>query len=100
MGRGVSEFGQVEVDCIKLDDRISSSGAYIKIDVEEYEEQVLLGMKNAIQKYKLQLSVSLYHRPGDFWKLCNMIMKWNTEYKLILRHYQDNYADTRCYFWQ
>lgn len=94
----VSLDGNIKVREVKLDDYIKDEKCYVKIDVEGYEEQVIEGMENAIMKYKPLLSVSLYHRPGDFHKLINKILKLNPDYRMILRHYSNTYADTRCYF--
>lgn len=96
--------GMIEVDgadtipTVALDEYISGSNAYVKMDVEGYELSTLKGMKNSIVKYKPMLAVSVYHKPGDIHMLISTILSWNPSYNVYMRHYTPVYADTVCYF--
>lgn len=100
-GGFISEYeeekgGQVKM--VVLDDFVRSSKAYIKMDIEGYELPALMGARKAIISYKPMLSVSVYHRAGDLHNIIPLILSWNPEYKVYLRHYTKAYADTRAYF--
>ena len=98
-GGGIIEIDGTEmVPTVALDEYISGSNAYVKMDVEGYELSVLKGMKNSIMKYKPMLAVSVYHKPGDIHTLISTILSWNNSYKVYMRHYTPVYADTVCYF--
>lgn len=94
----ISEEGKEIVPIVVLDDYIENGNTYVKMDVEGYEMQVLEGMKRAIIQYKPILAVSVYHKCGDMHRLVDKILAWNPRYKIYLRHYTRNYADTVCYF--
>lgn len=98
-GGGMIEADGAEIiPTIALDEYISGSNAYVKMDVEGYELSALRGMKNSIMKYKPMLAVSVYHKPGDIHMLISTILSWNPSYKVYMRHYTPVYADTVCYF--
>ncbi len=94
----ISDTGDLEVPIVTLDDYVDNHKSFIKMDVEGYEEQALLGGRYAIEKYKPIMSISIYHLPGDMHKLIDMVLNWNPDYKIYIRHYTSGYADTRCYF--
>lgn len=94
----ITEAGTEIVQIVALDDYIDQENTYVKMDVEGYEMQVLQGMKRTIKRYKPMLAVSVYHKCGDMHKLLNTILAWNPNYKIYMRHYTKNYADTVCYF--
>lgn len=94
----VCASGKQIVRMMRLDDFVSSSESYVKIDVEGFELSVLQGCEQAIRNYKPMLSVSLYHKPGDIHVLINKVMTWNPNYRVYMRHYTGTYADTRAYF--
>lgn len=100
-GNGAGTFleeGSEHVNMVVLDDYVDSHKSYIKLDVEGFEEQALKGAENCIRKYHPLLSVSVYHLPGDIHKLIRLVLSWNPEYKVYMRHYTKTYADTRVYF--
>lgn len=94
----ITDSGRESIRTVMLDDYIDSDQAYVKMDVEGYEAQVLFGMKQAILKYRPMLAVSVYHKSGDIHRLIDMVLSWNPSYKVYMRHYTKVYADTVCYF--
>lgn len=71
--------------------------SFIKMDIEGAELQALKGAKNTIINNKPQLAISVYHKPEDIWEIPNIILKYNSDYKLYLRHYTFTDADTVLY---
>lgn len=54
------------------------------MDVEGYEEKVLLGARKTIKKYKPVLSFSAYHKPDDRQRLPRVIKSIRPDYKCVL----------------
>ena len=70
----ISENGDYEVECVRLDDCIKFAD-FVKIDVEGYETNVLIGMKNLLSQ-KLTIISEFYLKllkqhgdPGEFFKI-------------------------------
>ena len=70
----ISDHGDLDVDCIRLDDHIQNVN-FIKIDAEGYEVEILKGMSNLLQRnvtimsefhYKL---LQKYNPPSEFFKI-------------------------------
>ena len=97
-GNFVGVSGTQVVPMIKLDDYITGHDSYVKLDVEGYETDALLGMRNAVRTFRPLLAVSVYHIPGDMHKLVDLLLSWNPDYQVYMRHYTRSYADTVCYF--
>ncbi len=57
----------------------------IKYDVEGDEYEAIIGSVNTINKYSPALSVSVYHRSEDIFKLPILIKKLCPDYRLYLR---------------
>lgn len=86
------------VDVKKLDDVLHGEQVtFIKMDIEGSEYNALLGAKETICKYKPKLAISVYHKKDDLWKIPSLILEYNPDYKLYLRHYSFGYAETVLY---
>ncbi|MEG1448336.1 MAG: FkbM family methyltransferase, partial [Oscillospiraceae bacterium] len=72
------------LDNIAKGERVS----FVNIDVEGYEKQALIGMKNTIETYKTKMLVAVYHRSEDMFDIPILVKKLNPEYKLYIRHYR------------
>ena len=70
---------------------------FIKLDVEGFEMQVLLGARVAINKFKPKLAVSLYHKPDDMFEILAYIKKHHPFYKFYLGHYTIHTEETVLY---
>lgn len=68
---------------------------FIKMDVEGYEENVLLGAKETIKKWKPILSFSAYHLPTDKERLPNVVKSIRPDYNIELNKYGEE--DFYCY---
>lgn len=67
---------------------------YIKMDIEGAEIAALMGAENIIRKQKPKLGVRIYHKKDDLWRIPNLILKYNPNYKLYIRHYSLTIYDT------
>lgn len=83
---------------VKLDDFIKDRGAYIKMDIEGAEADAINGMKTAIELFSPMMGISVYHLPGDIHRLIEIVLGFNSNYKVYLRHYDDSYGDSVAYF--
>lgn len=70
---------------------------YIKMDVEGFERQVLIGAEFIIKKYKPLLAVSVYHIASDLWTIPKLILSLNNNYNFQLRHHSYNICDSVLY---
>ena len=57
----------------------------IKMDIEGFEAQALLGSIKTIQDYRPELAICLYHLPDDILKIPSLIKEILPEYKLVIR---------------
>ncbi len=82
-----------KIKVIKLDDfvknnKISNIG-FIKMDIEGFEENALLGAKETIKRDKPILSLSAYHKPSDKKRLPKIIKSIRKDYKIILNSFDE-----------
>lgn len=80
-----------------LDDEIREELTYMKMDVEGAESSVLEGAKRHIENDNMRMAVSVYHKPGDYWKLWRQIKGYGIDRKYYLRHYGFGEPDTVLY---
>lgn len=83
------------VECI--DDIIKESVTFIKLDVEGFEMDTLIGAEKTIQEYKPTLAICVYHKAEDLYELPMFIHNLVPEYKLYLRHHSVGVAETVLY---
>lgn len=81
----LTDSGKFEIDIVALDD-IVENATYIKYDVEGFELAAIDGSRRLISAYP-KLSISIYHKLGDFIDIPLYIKKIAPEYKLYLRHH-------------
>lgn len=97
-GARFSDKGDVlaEIDTI---DHIAGGNeiGFIKMDIEGYEEEALLGGAETIKRCKPVLAVCIYHKRTDVWRLPKIILEMNPEYRFHLGHYSLCWGDTVLY---
>lgn len=94
----VDKKGSDSVECVALDDVLGDQRvAFIKIDIEGYEEKAVEGAKTIIRKYKPNLAIAVYHRRTDIIRLPRLISEINPEYKFSMGHYSIGQVDTVLY---
>lgn len=73
------------VEQIRIDDQDRGEVGFIKIDVEGYEQQVLEGALETIQRDRPVLSVSIYHHPEQFLSIKPFLQEKLTDYDFRIR---------------
>lgn len=58
----------------------------IKVDIEGFEQEFLMGAEQTIKKYKPTLLLSIYHNSSDFFGIKPIIESWNLGYKFKIIH--------------
>ncbi len=89
--------GKTIIKILPIDSLKEVAFTYIKLDIEGYEKEALMGAKKIIKKYKPKLAICPYHNIEDLWEIPNLINRINPDYKFYLRHYSDFLFDTICY---
>lgn len=95
---GFSSDGNIKVKTVRLDDIIQEKVTYIKLDVEGAEYETLLGAKRLIETYKPKVAVCVYHNQEDFWRIPRLLLSYNPNYRVLLRHYTEGFLETVMYF--
>jgi len=94
----VNEFGEESIKVTTLDKVLGNEPVtFIKMDIEGSELQALIGAKDTITKNKPKLAISIYHKDEDVWELPEIILKYNPNYRLYLRHYSLTDYETVLY---
>lgn len=70
---------------------------FIKLDIEGFEQQAIIGAINSIKKFKPRLAICLYHKKEDLWQIPLMIKQIEPKYKFYLDHYTINSEETVLY---
>ncbi|MBY0540972.1 MAG: FkbM family methyltransferase [Campylobacterales bacterium] len=99
-GWGVSCTNEVtnrKTKVVSIDETIEHIPTFIKMDIQTFEIQALLGGINNIIKYKPKLAISIYHKFDDLWNIPLLLKQWIPEYKLIMRHYECTQEETIIY---
>lgn len=73
-------------DLLKL---IKSEHLFIKMDIEGFEKEALLGAEKTLKTLKPKLAIACYHFGKDLYELLLFIHKMNPDYRFFLRHHQD-----------
>ena len=100
MGSTISNEGKTEVTCVTLDenlDKIHTMPTYIKMDIEGSELDALAGARKIIQKEMPILTICLYHRYDDLWRIPLLINSLADEYRLFLRPHEIEGWQLVCY---
>ncbi|PIE95997.1 FkbM family methyltransferase [Bacillus fungorum] len=95
---GLSNEGTITVETIQLDDIIKERVTYMKLDVEGTEYETLVGAEQLIKTYKPKLAVCVYHKQEDFWRIPQLLLRYNPNYRIVLRHYTEGILETVMYF--
>lgn len=85
------------IKIIPIDSLKDIAFTYIKLDIEGFEQQALMGAKKTIGQHKPKLAICLYHNIEDLWEIPYLIKKINKNYKFYIRHYTNFLFDTICY---
>jgi len=80
----ITSTGTEVIKAVTIDEVLSDIHVtFIKLDVEGFEKNILLGAKNVISNYRPVLAVSAYHMLDDIWQLPILINKLCNNYKIF-----------------
>jgi FkbM family methyltransferase len=97
-GAGISEMGNIEVECVRIDDHfLNEKPTFLKFDIEGAELDALKGANKTILTHKPKLAVCIYHLPDDLWQIPLYINKHYPFYKLYVRTHQFDGLDFVLY---
>ena len=93
------EAGGESLNVLSLDDFFATRPppTLIKMDIEGSEASALNGAARTIKQHAPRLAISIYHYPTDLWELPLLMKNLNPDYRLSIRHYGKELADTVCY---
>jgi FkbM family methyltransferase len=97
-GASIAIDGNVVVDCIPIDELVGERHpTFIKMDIEGFELEALKGARGVIQKYLPVLSICVYHRQNDLWRIPLFVRSLVDEYQLFLRAHDVDGWQLVCY---
>lgn len=84
----LSKEGRCSVQARTLDQILNGQKAsIIKMDVEGAEYEALMGARETITQWKPRLMLSAYHKNEDLFTLPLLVLSFNPNYRLYLRHH-------------
>ncbi len=97
-GAKVAPDGNVVVGCVPIDDLATEAGpTFIKMDIEGAELEALEGARRSIQKHRPILSICVYHKQNDLWRIPLIIHTLVEDYRLFLRPHDVDGWQLVCY---
>lgn len=94
----VDQDGDITINLDRLDNMVNDPISFLKMDIEGAEKAALLGAENLIKKYKPKMAICVYHSSEDMWKIPEIVLNMNPDYKVFLRHYTESIYETVMFF--
>lgn len=95
----ISSAGHLEINVQKLDELPGAKDiSFLKMDIEGGESSAVEGAASIISKYHPKIAISVYHKPGDFWRIPKQILSYHRNYKIFMRHYTETIYETVMFF--
>ncbi|OQY44546.1 MAG: hypothetical protein B6247_30080 [Candidatus Parabeggiatoa sp. nov. 2] len=94
----ISEDGEIEIQVNTLDQSVSDSVTFIKMDIEGAEGLAIEGAKQTILRNHPRLAICVYHKFDDFWRIPEQILSIRNDYDIYLRHYTEGVDETVMFF--
>lgn len=94
----ISESGGVAIEVARLDEVVTESVTFIKLDLEGAELAALNGMQEHILNDHPTLAVAVYHHPSHFWRVPRLILGIRDDFRVYLRHYTEGWTETVMFF--
>ena len=90
--------GEERILTVRLDDVLPTERIdLLKLDVEGAEEAALQGAASLLARSRLVLAISLYHCPGDLWRLPALVTSLCPGYRLYIRQHWYNSFEAVLY---
>lgn len=97
-GSRIDNQGSMNVPLATLDASVGDARVtFIKMDIEGAELAALHGAAATIQRCHPKLAICLYHKPEDILEIPSYILSLDKSYRLYLRHYALQPAETVLY---
>jgi len=97
-GAKLAAEGNVVVECVPIDDLATEAGpTFIKMDIEGAELDALEGARRSIQTHRPILSICVYHKQDDLWRIPLFIHTLVEDYRLFLRPHDVDGWQLVCY---
>lgn len=78
----------IQVKQVRLDDVLQKYPInFIKMDIEGYEAECLIGAHKILSEQKPTLAISIYHKPDDFYSLPLQIKPYYKDAQFVMRRY-------------
>lgn len=90
--------GKSYVKTVALDEVVGMQRvSFIKLDIEGFELNALIGARKTIQRDKPLCAICVYHNRGDMLSIMKYLSEIVPEYHFALRHYTANMTETVLY---
>ena len=97
-GAKLAADGNVVVECVPIDDlETEEPPTFIKMDIEGAELDALEGARRSIQTHRPILSICVYHKQNDLWRIPLFIHTLVEDYRLFLRPHEVDGKELVCY---
>ena len=97
-GSRIREIGEEVIQTTALDDVLNGKRVtFIKMDIEGAEYKALIGAEKTIKKWHPRLAICVYHKPEDILEIPALLLKMQSDYKFLLRHYMSNQYESVLY---
>jgi FkbM family methyltransferase len=97
-GACLAPDGDVSVECVPLDDlRTDAPPTFIKMDIEGAELEALQGARRTIRTNRPILSICVYHKQDDLWRIPLFIQTLAEDYRFYLRPHDVDGWQLVCY---
>ena len=93
----LDEQGKTEIDVDTIDNQIKEKVTMIKMDIEGYELDALIGARKTIETYGPKLAICMYHKFEDLWEIPLLIKEINPNYKVYFRNYHNSASESLLY---
>ncbi len=91
MVSAISATGDFLIDARALDDLpLGKAPTFVKMDIEGHEVDALKGSRKLIARHHPILSVCLYHRQSDLWRIPLLIHSFYPGYRYYLRSHEED----------
>jgi len=81
-----------------IDNLIHEKVDFIKLDIEGAEQDAIEGASYTIKQYNPILAICIYHKAEDWYKIPQIVLEINKNYKVYIRHYMEGVFETVMYF--
>jgi FkbM family methyltransferase len=94
----LTDSGDDFIEVVAFDEMAPARADFIKMDLEGAEPFALAGMRRTVGRFAPKLAISVYHDPSHFWRIPEMVLEMHADYKVLLRHYTEGWAETIMFF--